>query len=159
MNPAFKFLRDSVAQTGDWAGFLDRGTRVEGAIEVPGTFRLDGALEGRIVSGHALVLGETAAVKGEIDGDRVEIFGRFHGTLRARGQVQIHAGAEVTGDLYTPSLMIEPGAVFEGHCYLSQTATEPGVSTDPLMIPIRSTGSRSTGEPNADQPIEKSGNS
>ena len=159
MNSALKFLRNSVVQTGDWAGFLDRGTRVEGTIEVPGTFRLDGALEGRIVSGHALVLGETAVVKGEIDGDRVEIFGRFHGTLRARGQVQIHAGAEVTGDLYTPSLMIEPGAVFEGHCYLSQPAPQAGVSADPLMIPIRSAALRSAGEPNADRPIEKSGSS
>ena len=159
MNSAFKFLRDSVAQTGDWAGFLDRGTRIEGTIAVPGTFRLDGQLEGRIISGHALVLGETAAVKGEIEGDRIEIFGRFHGTLRAKGEVQIHSGAAVTGDIYTPSLMIEPGGVFEGHCYLSQPAPEAGVSADPLMIPIRSAASRSTDEPDGDRPMEKSASS
>ncbi len=157
MNSAFKFFRDSLAQTGDWAGFLDRGTRVEGAIEVPGTFRLDGQLKGRIVSGHALVLGESAMVEGEIEGERIEIFGRFHGTIRARSEVQIHEGAEVTADVFTPSLMLEPGAVFDGHCYLNQAAPEPGVSADPLMIPIRSAASRLPDEPSGDQPIEKSG--
>jgi cytoskeletal protein CcmA (bactofilin family) len=94
-------------------------------------------------------------VEGEIEGERIEIFGRFHGTIRARGDVQIHAGAEVTADVFTPSLMLEPGAVFEGHCYLSQAASESGVSAEPLMVPIRPASAQPPVESDADRTIEK----
>jgi cytoskeletal protein CcmA (bactofilin family) len=117
----------------DWTGFLDRDARVEGTLEVPGTFRLDGTLKGRIVSNHALVLGETAEVEGEIEGVRIEIYGRFRGTVRASDRVQIHSGASVTGDVYAPCLVLEPGGRFDGHCYLNQN----GVQSEPLLVPIR----------------------
>lgn len=119
----------------DWTGFLDREARVEGTLEVPGTFRLDGSLKGKILSNHALVLGETADVEGEIEGVRVEIYGRFRGTLRASERVQLHSGAAVTGDLYTPCLVLEPGGRFDGHCYLSAD----GAQADPVLIPVRAT--------------------
>jgi len=117
----------------DWTGFLDREARVEGTLEVPGTFRLDGALKGRIVSRNTLVLGETAAVEGEIEGERVAIYGRFHGTLRASIRVEIHSGASVSGEVYAPCLILEPGGRFEGHCYLSADGAQP----DPLLVPVR----------------------
>jgi cytoskeletal protein CcmA (bactofilin family) len=117
----------------DWTGFLDRDARVEGTLEVPGTFRLDGTLKGRIVSNHALVLGETADVEGEIEGVRVEIYGRFRGTLRASERVQVHLGASVTGDVYAPCLILEPGGRFDGHCYLKAD----GAQGDPLLVPVR----------------------
>lgn len=133
MESAIKFFSNSDDEGRDWAGFLDRDARVEGTLEVPGTFRLDGALKGRIVSTHTLVLGETAEVEGEIEGKRVVIFGRFHGILRATEQVEIHAGAAASGDFYTPCLELEPGGRFDGHCYLnSADAVE-----DPVLVPIR----------------------
>jgi cytoskeletal protein CcmA (bactofilin family) len=119
----------------DWTGFLDRDARVEGTLEVPGTFRIDGTLKGKIVSNHALVLGETAEVDGDIDGVRVEIYGRFHGILRASERVQLHSGALVMGDIYAPCLILEPGGRFDGHCYLSQN----GEHSDALLVPIRAT--------------------
>lgn len=134
MAPAIKFF--SRGDGLDWTGFLDRQARIEGTLEAPGTFRLDGALRGRILSRQALVLGETADVEGEIEGQRVEIFGRFHGTLRATERVEIHAGAAVSGEVYAPCLVLEPGGRFDGHCYLSPD----GEATDPLQVPIHANG-------------------
>jgi cytoskeletal protein CcmA (bactofilin family) len=131
MTPAFKLF--GRGDPPDWSGFLDREARVEGALEAPGTFRLDGALRGRIHSGRLLVLGETADVEGEIEGRRISIYGRFRGTLRAATQVEIHSGAAVAGDVYTPCLVLDPGGRFDGHCFLSQA----GARTDPLAVPIR----------------------
>ena len=127
----------------DWAGFLDREARVEGTLEVPGTFRFDGALKGKIVSGQVLVLGETSEVEGEIEGERVTIYGRFRGTLRASAQVEIHAGAAVAGDLYAPCLILEPGSRFEGQCYLDVA----GAQTGPLLVPIRASVPQGAAEP------------
>jgi cytoskeletal protein CcmA (bactofilin family) len=132
MKPALKIFGEG-GEGPDWAGFLDRGARIEGALDVPGTFRLDGALKGRISSRNALVLGETAEVEGEIEGERVLIYGRFRGTLRASVQIEIHAGALVAGHLFTPCLVLEPGGRFDGDCYLNQAGTE----SDPVRVPIR----------------------
>lgn len=118
----------------DWTGFLDREARATGTLEVPGAFRFDGALRGRIVSRRVLVLGEAAEVEGEIEGERVAIYGRFRGTLRARERVEVHARAIVSGDLYTPCLILEPGARFDGHCYLQA----PGEEAGPVLVPVRS---------------------
>jgi cytoskeletal protein CcmA (bactofilin family) len=128
-----KFFSRGSADGPDWAGFLDSQARIEGTLEVPGTFRLDGALKGRILSGHSLVLGETAQVEGEIEGKSVVIFGRFHGTIRATERVEIHENAAVFADLYTPSLSLEPGGRLHGHCYLNPA----GVDADPVLVPIR----------------------
>src|SRR5579884_3147480 len=120
----------------DWSGFLDREARLEGTLEVPGTFRLDGTLRGRILSHHTLVLGEAADVEGEIEARRVEIFGRFRGTLRASEHVQIHTGAVVAGDVHGPCLILEPGGHFDGNCYLLQN----GTASEALLVPIRANG-------------------
>lgn len=117
----------------DWTGFLDRGNRIEGDLEAPGTFRLDGALRGKIVSGSLLVLGQTAEVEGVIEGERLVIYGRFRGTIRASESVEIHSAAVVSGDVYTPCLLLEPGGRFDGHCYLNPV----GSATEPLRVPIR----------------------
>lgn len=128
------------AETPDWTGFLDREARIEGQIVAPGTFRLDGKLRGRIWSGHLLVLGESAEVEGEIDGERVAIYGRFRGTVRASVQVEVHAQAIVAGDVYTPGLVVEPGGRFDGHCYLLQSNSDG----EALRVAIRATPPEAT---------------
>lgn len=132
MNSPIRFFSDDKEGPG-WAGFLDPSVRVEGSIEVPGTLRFDGRLKGRIVSGRVLVLGETADVEGEIEGGQVIVFGRFRGTLRA-ARIEIHSGAVVSGDLFTPCLALEPGGRFDGQCFL----IPPGAQDDPVLVPVRS---------------------
>lgn len=124
-------------ETVDWTGFLDREARIEGQLEAPGTFRLDGKLRGRIRSGHLLVLGESAEVEGEIEGERVAIYGRFRGTVRAKVQVEIHARAMVAGDVHTAGLIVEPGGRFDGHCYLLQEG-------EPVRVAIRGAAAEKT---------------
>lgn len=127
------FDRKQQDQTG-WTGFLEHGVKVEGRLETTGTFRIDSAMKGTILSEDTLILGEHASVEGEIIGNRVVIGGRFDGTIQARGKVEIQPQAVVTGQVETPCLVIEPGAIFDGQCQmLAQTE-----ASKTLTIPIRS---------------------
>lgn len=117
-----------------WSGFLDRGVKLEGNLEAPGTFRIDSAARGTLISPDTLILGQHAVVEGEIVGNRVVITGRFDGIIRAKGRVEIHANAIVTGEIHSPCLMIEPGAIFDGQCHM----LGPTEAAKPVMIPIRS---------------------
>ena len=67
----------------EWTGFLEQGVKLDGKLESSGTFRIDSAVKGTLISQETLILGEHAAVEGEIDGSNIIIAGRFDGTIRA----------------------------------------------------------------------------
>lgn len=123
----------------EWTGFLEQSVKVDGKIESKGTFRIDSPMKGTLVSEDTLILGEHAVIEGEIIGNRVVIGGRFNGTIQARGKVEVQPQAIVTGEIHTPCLVIEPGAIFDGQCHmLAQTE-----AAKPVTIPIRSAGQAS----------------
>jgi len=65
----------------------------------------------------------------------VVVGGRFEGQIHARGKVEIQPSAIVTGEIHCPCVVIEAGAIFDGHCHMPA----PTESTaKPVAIPIRS---------------------
>jgi cytoskeletal protein CcmA (bactofilin family) len=123
----------------EWTGFLERGVKIDGRLESTGTFRIDSSMKGTLVSEDTLILGEHAIVEGEIHGNRIVIAGRFDGAIRAKGKVEILPNAIVTGEIYSPCLIIEPGAIFDGQCHM----LAPTEAAKPVTISIRSAGGQS----------------
>ena len=121
------------SDSNEWAGFLDKCVRLEGTLEFSGTCRLDAQIRGTIISSQTLMLGESARVEGQIEGNHVVIAGRFDGVIFAKGRVEVQAKAVVTGEIHAPCLVIEPGGIFDGRCHML-AASE---SARPLTIPIR----------------------
>jgi cytoskeletal protein CcmA (bactofilin family) len=124
----------------EWTGFLEQGVKLEGKLEATGTFRIDSAMKGTLSSDDTLVLGEHATVEGEIRGNFVIIAGRFDGVIHARGRVEIQPNAIVTGEVHSPCLVIEPGAIFDGQCHM----LAPTEAAKPVTIPIRSAAGQSS---------------
>jgi cytoskeletal protein CcmA (bactofilin family) len=131
---AWKWFDRKSQEPTEWTGFLERSVKLDGNLECTGTFRIDSIMKGTLVSEDTLILGEHSSIEGEILGNRVLIAGRFQGTIRARGKVEIRPNAIVTGEVHTPCLVIEPGAVFDGHCHM----LAPTEAAKPIAIPIRS---------------------
>jgi cytoskeletal protein CcmA (bactofilin family) len=124
-------------ESGEWTGFLEQGVKVDGKLETHGTFRINSEIKGTIVSEETLILGEQAAVEGEIIGNQVIVAGRFDGTIRAAKKVEIQSTGIITGDVHAPCIIIEPGAVFEGQCHIPSTVEDESA----VVIPMRSAGS------------------
>lgn len=121
---------------GEWTGFLEQEIRLEGRLECTGTFRIDSTVKGTLVSDGTLILGKHALIEGEISGNRVLIGGRFTGTIQATAGVEIQSGAIVEAEIHTPSLVIEPGAVFDGQCHMFPAAAPEPAKL--ITIAIRS---------------------
>jgi cytoskeletal protein CcmA (bactofilin family) len=121
-------------ESSEWTGFLEKGVKLEGKLESSGTFRIDSVMKGSLTSSETLILGEHAVIEGQIHGNYVVIAGRFDGVIEAKGRVEIRTKAIVTGEIHTPCLIIEPGAVFDGRCHML-AATQ---AAKPVTIPIRS---------------------
>ena len=131
---AWKKSKDArAAESGEWSGFLDKSVRLQGTLEFPGTFRVEGEVKGTIISSQTLMLGDAARVEGQIEGNHIVISGRFDGVIFAKGRVEIHAKGTVTGEIHAPCLVIEAGGIFDGQCHML-AASE---TSKPLTIPIR----------------------
>jgi cytoskeletal protein CcmA (bactofilin family) len=120
--------------SGEWTGFLEKGVKLDGKLETQGTFRINSEMKGTIVSEEALIIGEKAAVEGEIVGNQVIVAGRFDGILRAASKVELQSTGIITGEVHSPCVIIEPGAVFEGQCHIPV----PGDVETKTVISMRS---------------------
>lgn len=130
---AWRLFDRKAQESAEWSGFLERGTKLEGRLDSPGTLRIDSQVKGAVTSESTIILGEEGRVDGELTGNVVIVEGRLDGVIRARSRVNLQPKAIITGDIETPNLVMEPGAIFDGRCHI--TAKEPA---KPIAIPIRS---------------------
>ena len=90
----------------------------DSAIRFEGTLRLDGNISSVVHSRTGtLTVGETAALQGNIFVAVAIINGFVRGDIRAAERVELSSGARVMGNIETPALAIQPGAMFEGLCH------------------------------------------
>jgi cytoskeletal protein CcmA (bactofilin family) len=79
--------------------------------------RVDGRFSGRISSaGGALIVGAGGQVDANIEVAVATIHGVVNGDIIASDRIELGRAAKLTGNIQTPSLMIEQGAIFEGSC-------------------------------------------
>lgn len=129
------FGKGEQGEAGEWIGFLDKGVKLEGTLELTGTFRIDATVKGNIISGQSLILGENAKVEGQIEGNHVVVGGRFDGVIFAKGRVEIQPKGVVTGEIHAPCLVIEAGGIFDGRCHMLASSE----AARSVTIPIRAT--------------------
>ena len=106
----------------DLNGFLDSGSHLEGELRFEASFRVDGKLTGIVRSEGDLIVGESGEVEGELYVGQVFVSGTVRGAVHASRKIQIAPNGKVFAELDTPSLVIEDGATFEGHCAMSRDA-------------------------------------
>jgi cytoskeletal protein CcmA (bactofilin family) len=107
------------------------GSKFEGHLEFEQTFRIDGQFRGEIRSSGDLIVGQKGDVEGEIEVGAAVLAGQVRGTVRASRKVEIQVGARVNAEIYTPALIVQEGARFDGHCHMelpSPSASAAGES-------------------------------
>ena len=95
---------------------LDRGSKITGKVSFEGPARIDGEVDGEISAKDSLVISETAVVTAQIRAASVSVAGKVSGDIIATQRIEIRPNAKVSGNLTAPILVVQEGAVFEGHC-------------------------------------------
>ena len=98
---------------------IGKGTCIMGDMNSEGDIRIDGELTGNVKCTGRLVIGTTGKVTGDINCKNCEISGWLKGKLNIEQMLNLRSSANVTGDIYTEKLSIEPGSVFSGSCTMS----------------------------------------
>ena len=106
---------------GTLSGFVGGGTVVTGEANFKAMMRVDGHLSGRVMSSSGtLIVGANGKVDANIEVAVAVIHGTINGDIIATQRLELGRAAKVNGNIQTPSLIIEQGAVFEGSCKMLQ---------------------------------------
>jgi cytoskeletal protein CcmA (bactofilin family) len=106
---------------GTLSGFVGNGTTLTGEANFKGMLRVDGHLSGRVSSQDGTLIVSTGGqVDADVEVSVAQIYGTVIGNITATKRIELGRVAKVTGDIQTPALVIEQGAMFEGSCRMQQ---------------------------------------
>jgi len=91
---------------------------IDSPFNFEGTLRLDCYVTGVVRSQTGtLIVSETAELQANIFVATAIVDGLLRGDIRATQRVELGSQARVIGNIETPALAIQPGAMFEGQCH------------------------------------------
>ena len=132
-NPTYPFTSDSIPTStraisesesmardikeGRLSGYVGNGTTLTGETNFQAMLRIDGHLTGRVSSETGtLIVGGSGQVDANIAVAAAVINGTVNGDIVATEKLQLGRTARVVGNIQSPRLVLEDGAVLEGNC-------------------------------------------
>lgn len=99
---------------------LDVDASMQGtlAFKDPVNLRINGSFEGKLDTKGSLTIGQNATVRADINGEEITISGKVTGSIIADRKINVLSSAHIVGDITTPVLGVEPGAVIQGKCQM-----------------------------------------
>lgn len=104
---------------------IDKNTTLKGSINAKTDIRIDGNVDGEVITTGKVILGKEAKVKGKVFCGIADIEGTFNGELTVSGILSLKSGSDVEGEVRIQKLIVESGAVFNANC--SMHSAEDGV--------------------------------
>jgi cytoskeletal protein CcmA (bactofilin family) len=104
---------------------LGEDSYFNGNLSFEGAVRIDGKLDGEIVSKGTLLVGEKSIIQADIQTESIIIGGKICGNIVATNRLEMLSNSEICGNIQTPLLKIEEGATFQGACEMHQNDQQP----------------------------------
>ena len=116
---------------------LGRDTSFEGTLAFKETIRVDGHINGKLVSEEGtVIIGENAVLEADVQVAVAIIRGKVNGRVEAKQRVEIYSPAQVNGDIFTPTLAMDSGVIFNGNCRMqSQVIQKTLIAQKPPKEP------------------------
>ena len=119
-------------------------SKIEGLLLTSDSTRVDGLLQGKILSESSVIIGEHGVIRGDIKAVDILIAGTVYGNIRADSKIEITGTGRVLGDIFTKTLVIDEGASFKGNCTMDLSEDD---STSRPSIPDKDSEEFSYSEP------------
>jgi cytoskeletal protein CcmA (bactofilin family) len=102
---------------GRLSGYVGSGTVLTGETNFQSMLRVDGHLTGRVMSEDGtLIVGSTGQIDANVMVAAAVINGTINGDVIATERVELGRLAHIMGNIYSPRLVVEDGALLEGNC-------------------------------------------
>ncbi|OJV36367.1 MAG: hypothetical protein BGO33_03250 [Bacteroidia bacterium 43-41] len=92
----------------------------KGDIKGEDIIRIDGTIEGNISLSKGIVIGEKAKVNGNLESDRIIIYGSIFGDIVCK-ELNIKSSGVVNGNIQADNVEIEMGGKYNGNLTMQHT--------------------------------------
>jgi len=86
----------------------------KGELTFKDTLCIDGEFEGKLKTSDKLIVAEEGTILADIEAGIVICKGKIRGNIIASQKLEIHSTGKIIGDVHTPALKVELGAVMLG---------------------------------------------
>jgi cytoskeletal protein CcmA (bactofilin family) len=124
-------------QKANFGILLEKNTQTRDKITHNGKVQVSGYFEGNITA-QAVLIDKEASVVANIAAEVVMCKGKVFGDIHATHKIKITKDAEIKGDINSPNLIIEKGAIFDGCC--SMPNIKPSRSIGLFGVTVKKTG-------------------
>jgi len=108
--------KEIVTAAGAVYSIIAPGARITGNISSEEDIRIEGFLEGDLVCKGKVIIGPQSLMKGNVKCVSAEVSGMVEGDIEASEMLSLREKSQIKGSLKTSTLIIEPGASFNGAC-------------------------------------------
>ncbi len=112
-------------QTNGELSLVGTKTTIEGVIRTEGSIRIDGRLVGDVIAKANAAVGTTGLVEGNVTARNISLAGKVNGTVTAYEKLVLEGKSVMHGDIRAARLVVDEGALFDGHCAMSSGPAEP----------------------------------
>jgi cytoskeletal protein CcmA (bactofilin family) len=107
-------------------GRISRGVEVSGDILFADALQVSGKVTGKVISeSGSLVIEQAGEVQADVDVGICVIRGALRGNVNGKSRVEIYKTARVHGDITSPVLLVEEGALLSGAITMTKEALRP----------------------------------
>ena len=100
-------------------GFLmPKGSQSNGILNFDSVLQIEGKFQGEIRGPRVLIIGVEAIIEAKITAENIICHGSINGDIIGLEKVEILKTGRLIGDVKSPSLHIEQGALFKGKCHM-----------------------------------------
>ena len=110
---------------------IGKNTSIVGDITSEGDFRIDGNVDGTIITTGRVVIGKSGTANGKVECNNADVEGKFSGELLVHNVLTLKASAVISGDVIIGKLAVEPGAEFNASCVMKGSVKELNNESEP----------------------------
>ena len=104
---------------------IGRSLVIKGEVTGAESLYIDGRIEGSInVADHRVTIGRNGTVAANITAREVVIMGKVKGNIQCSDRLDIRSEGALTGDVITPRISVEDGAVLKGSVQVRTAETK-----------------------------------
>jgi cytoskeletal protein CcmA (bactofilin family) len=128
------------AMMGRVASRLGANLHVKGELTGSEDLVIEGTFEGLVQLDEGnLTIARTAKVTADIVAAEIVVSGDVKGNVRAKERIRLKTEGSVTGDLTTPEILIEDGALFKGSVEIDKGVEQDAQQSAPSELASTST--------------------
>jgi cytoskeletal protein CcmA (bactofilin family) len=117
---------------------IGKSIHIKGDLIGEEDLEIEGQVDGQIsLPNSELTIGAHGQVTGELKAKSIVVVGQVSGNLIATERAEIQASGSIEGDIKTPRLLVQEGAIVNGTIEMSRSAADAATRDKPSPKPLQ----------------------